>query len=83
VSARTDRYLAAQIQRALAQDERTNELGIHVGIRENVVTLRGKVASDHRRSQVALVAHEAAPEMEIRNEVRVVPIRPPEDEERL
>jgi osmotically-inducible protein OsmY len=76
-------YLAARIQHELAENDRTNELGILVEIEEDVVILRGKVANERRRRQVALVAQEVAPDMEIRNDISVVEVKPSEKEERL
>ncbi|MFC7648461.1 hypothetical protein ACFQX6_54485 [Streptosporangium lutulentum] len=38
-------YVAARVQRALAEDERTNELGILVDIRGGQLFLRGRVAA--------------------------------------
>ena len=42
-------YVAARVQRALAEDERTNELGIRVDVRGEQLFLRGQVAGDERR----------------------------------
>ncbi|MER7132384.1 BON domain-containing protein [Streptosporangium saharense] len=76
-------YVAARVQRALAEDDRTNELGIRVDVRGEQLFLRGQVSGDERRMLIADVAHEAAPELTLRNEITVLDIRGPGEEERL
>ncbi|MFD0884602.1 BON domain-containing protein [Streptosporangium algeriense] len=76
-------YVAARVQRALAEDERTNELGIRVDVRGGQLFLRGQVSGDERRMLIADVAHEAAPELTLRNEITVLDVRGPGEEERL
>ncbi|MER7207443.1 BON domain-containing protein [Streptosporangium sp. NPDC000239] len=76
-------YVAARVQRALAEDDRTNELGIRVDVRGGQLFLRGQVSGDERRTLIADVAHEAAPELTLRNEITVLDVRGPGEEERL
>jgi hypothetical protein len=76
-------YLAGRIERALAADPRTNELGIRADVRGDVVVLRGEVAGERRRLLIAEVARDAAPGLEIRNEVSVSELGPPGQEETL
>ncbi|GII85625.1 hypothetical protein Ssi03_36150 [Sphaerisporangium siamense] len=76
-------YVAARVQRALAEDERTYELGIRVDIRGDQLFLRGQVEGAERRAQVAAVAAENAPWLTVRNEVTVVEVREPGEEETL
>jgi osmotically-inducible protein OsmY len=76
-------YLAGQIEQALASDPRTNELGVRADVRDQVVTLRGEVAGEQRRRLIAEVARDAAPGLEVRNEVSVPELRPPGQEETL
>lgn len=76
-------YVAARVQRALAEDERTNELGILVDVRGEQLFLRGQVAAAERRALIANVAGEAAPGLTVRNEITVVDVRSPGEEERL
>ncbi|MFC4533507.1 BON domain-containing protein [Sphaerisporangium dianthi] len=76
-------YLAARVQRALAEDERTYELGIRVDIRGDQLFLRGQVEGDERRRLVAAVAGETAPGLRVHNEVTVVEVRGPGEEETL
>jgi hypothetical protein len=70
-------YLAGRIERALAEDPRTHELGVCVEVKEGVVYLRGEVAGERRRQLVAEVAREAAPRLTTRNEVSVMEVRAP------
>jgi hypothetical protein len=76
-------YIAARVQRALAADERTYELGIRVDIRGDQLFLRGQVEGEERRLLVATVAGETAPGMTVHNEVTVVEVRGPGEEETL
>lgn len=71
-------YRAGQIERALAEDPRSHELGVHVDVEDGLVYLRGEVASEHRRVLVTEVARDAAPGLPVRNEVSVTEILPPE-----
>ncbi|MCG5213127.1 BON domain-containing protein [Streptosporangium sp. KLBMP 9127] len=76
-------YVAARVQRALAEGENTHELGIRVDVRGDQLFLRGKVSTEERRTRLAGVAGEAAPELKVRNEITVVEIRDPGEEESL
>jgi osmotically-inducible protein OsmY len=80
---RSDRYLVAHLQEALAADPRTEELGIEVTVAGSTVVLSGTVATAQRREAVAAVAREALREHEIRNEVTVAELTEPADTERL
>jgi hypothetical protein len=77
------RYLAGEIEQALASDPRTNELGVRADVRDQVVILRGEVAGEQRRLLIAEVAAAVAPGLDVRNEVSVCELRPPEQEETL
>ena len=76
-------YVAARVSRALAEDERTYELGIRVDIRGDQLFLRGQVEGEERRLLIATVAGENAPGLRIHNEVTVVEVRGPGEEETL
>ncbi|MBO0775158.1 MAG: BON domain-containing protein [Actinobacteria bacterium] len=76
-------YVAGRIERALAEDPRTNELGIHADVRGEVVYVRGEVAGERRRQLISEVVQAAAPGLTVRNEVAVADIRPPGQEETL
>lgn len=79
----TPQYVVARVQRALTEDDRTNEQGIQVDIRRDQLFLRGKVTGEERRRLVALVAAEAAPGMTVHNEIIVVEADDPGREELL
>jgi osmotically-inducible protein OsmY len=76
----TGDYVAGRIEEALATDPRTHELGVRAGVHDGVVTLRGEVAGEQRRRLIAEVVREAAPGLEIRNEVTVPDLEPPGEE---
>ncbi|WP_371783552.1 BON domain-containing protein [Streptosporangium subroseum] len=76
-------YVAARVKSALAEDERTSELGILVDIRGEQLFLRGQVADARRRALIADVAEEAAPGLTVRNEITVLDVRDPCEEEKL
>ncbi|MFC4060634.1 BON domain-containing protein [Planomonospora corallina] len=76
-------YVAARVQQALAEDERTTELGIRVDVRGEQLFLRGQVTSEERRELIADVAGEVVPGLAIRNELTVADVREPEGEEKL
>lgn len=66
-----DVYLAKEIEGAIADDERTAELGVTVDVRAGRVFLRGKVSTAQRRDAAGTVAHERAPGHEVVNEIQV------------
>ncbi|WP_214409730.1 BON domain-containing protein [Sphaerisporangium fuscum] len=76
-------YVAARVQRALVEDERTNEMGIRVDIRGDQLFLRGQVEAPERRRLVEAVAVENAPGLKVHNEVTVIEVREPGEEETL
>ncbi|AWS46246.1 MULTISPECIES: BON domain-containing protein [Streptosporangium] len=76
-------YVAARVKSALAEDERISELGILVDIRGEQLFLRGQVADARRRALIADVAEEAAPGLTVRNEITVLDVRDPCEEEKL
>ncbi|MGI5287510.1 BON domain-containing protein [Nonomuraea polychroma] len=76
-------YVAARVQQALAEDGRTHELGIRVDIRGDQLFLRGQVSGAEQRERLGQVAHEAAPELRLHNEIKVVDYSEPGEDERL
>jgi len=74
-------YLAGRIERALAEDPRTHELGICVTVEQGVVYLRGEAAGERRCQLIEDVARQAAPGLLIRNEVSVIEVQPPRTQE--
>jgi osmotically-inducible protein OsmY len=76
-------YTAARIQRRIAEDDRVAELGIHVDVRGDEVFLRGQVGTEERRRLIGVVAREGARGLRFHNEINVVEVRDPTDEEQL
>jgi osmotically-inducible protein OsmY len=76
-------YVASRIREALAEDERTTELGIRVLVRGDRVFLQGQLSGEPRRKRVHEVVREVAPDLEIHDELSVVGTDEPTDEERL
>ena len=76
-------YVAARIKRKIAEDERCGELGIRVDVRGPEVFLRGQVGTEQRRTLVATVASEGEAGLRFHNEISVVEIRDPAEEETL
>jgi osmotically-inducible protein OsmY len=68
--------LAARIRNRLAEDARTVEFGIDVDVRDDVVVLRGQVATARRRALIEAVARESAAGLRIANDVIVVELPP-------
>jgi osmotically-inducible protein OsmY len=76
-------YVAARVQAALAEDVRTHELGIRVDVRGDQLFLRGEVSGAEQRERLAQVAREAAPDLQVHNEIHVVEIERPGESEHL
>ena len=71
-SAEPEEYVVQHVRDALAHDPRVNELGLGVTVRGGVLHITGTVSTEERRSAVAEVAAELAPEWSVANETRVV-----------
>lgn len=69
--------LAARIKDRLAEDARTVEFGIDVDVLDDVVVLRGQVATARRRALIEAVARESAAGLRIANDVTVAELSPP------
>jgi osmotically-inducible protein OsmY len=69
--------LAARIKDRLAEDARTVEFGIDVDVLDDVVVLRGRVATARRRALIEAVARESAVGLRIANDVTVAELSPP------
>ncbi|HLU71694.1 MAG TPA: BON domain-containing protein [Nonomuraea sp.] len=76
-------YVAARVQAALAEDGRTHELGIRVDVRGDQLFLRGQVSGAEQRERLGQVAREAAPGLHVHNEVNVVEVNRPLEDEHL
>ncbi|MEU4341982.1 BON domain-containing protein [Nocardia sp. NPDC023852] len=76
-------YLVAHLRRALAEDPRTAELGVHVTIRGDVVVLGGEVSSERIKQQLETIVREQLPQVRIHNDVHVTHLAAPADIEDL
>ena len=66
-------YLIQRIREALVHDPRLGELELGVNVRAGQVFVTGTVHTDERRRAVSDVVREVAPEVEVHNQVTVVP----------
>jgi hypothetical protein len=76
-------YVVARLRRALTEDPRTAEQGVRVRVVGRTVHLSGQVATNPRRDALTAVVADHAPEMTVRNDVRVVATGPPGEWEEL
>jgi hypothetical protein len=72
-----------KLEQAVANDLRTNELGITVEVMADHVVLRGEVASRERRDAVLAVVREKVPDADITDELVISgdDVAPPQDTE--
>ena len=78
-----DVYTIEHIRDALAQDDRVNELGVHVTMTPSGVFLTGDVATPERRDAITEVVRELLPDVEIHNQTTVAVYPEPPDMEVL
>ena len=76
-------YLAQHLRDALAHDPRVAELGISVTVGPGEIHLSGEVTTEERRDAIATVSRELLPDHQIRNQVTVTPLCPPDYMETL
>ena len=77
-------YRAERVRRALAQDERVNEVELTVNIKGSRVFVSGVLPNDARRAAVTDVVQEVLPGHEVVNETTALDVAPAADEpERL
>ncbi|WP_027941894.1 nucleotidyltransferase family protein [Amycolatopsis taiwanensis] len=81
--AEAPQYLVARLTRALAEDPRTAELGVHVTVCGNHVHLTGEVACPARRDELDVVITEHLHGELVHNDVRVADVREPAHTEEL
>ncbi|MFD8497036.1 hypothetical protein [Amycolatopsis sp. NPDC059657] len=79
----TPQYLVAQLTKAIAEDPRTAELGVHVAVRGEHVHLSGEVACENRRAELDAVVREYVTTQLVHNDVRVADVREPSHHEDL
>ncbi|WP_436498816.1 BON domain-containing protein [Actinokineospora sp. HUAS TT18] len=83
MSEQTPQYQVAAVRRALAEDERTAELGVRVTVHGDTILLSGDVECDHRRDEIDAVVHDLAPTMRVLNDIRVTEVGAPKGQEEL
>lgn len=64
-------YLQARIERRLAEDPDTAELGVRAVVHGDAVHLTGDVASQERRAHLVEVARAEAGDLAVRDDLRV------------
>ena len=67
----TNGHTNQRVEQAIANDARTNELGVRIECIDRRVLVRGDVASEERRQAVLTVVHEQLPEAEIIDHLRL------------
>lgn len=76
-------YVVERVRRALASDERVNELSVEVTVRGRRIFLSGPVSSAERRDAISTVVGELLPEYEITNGTSVARALEPDEAEDL
>lgn len=66
-----DPHLARRLEKALADDERTNELGVHVVATPERILVQGEVASEERRQSVLDILREHAQDVPVSDQLTV------------
>ena len=74
-------YLVGRIQNVLATDPRTNKQDVKIMVRNGRVYLTGETSTDERRRTIAQVVSEVVPELEVRNELKVIELSEPAEPE--
>ena len=67
----TNEHTNQRVEQAIADDARTNELGVRIECIDRRVLVRGDVASKKRRDAVLTVVREQLPEAEIIDHLRL------------
>jgi hypothetical protein len=68
---KNDQHTNQRVEQAIANDARTNELGVRIECIDHRVLVRGEVASQERRDAVLTVVHEQLPQAEIVDHLRL------------
>ena len=76
-------YLQGRIERRLAEDPLTAELGVRVAVHGDGVFLSGDVASEQRRRQVVAAAAEEAGGLAVHDDLAVTAVDAPTSVEEL
>ena len=64
-------HTSQRVEQAIANDARTNELGVRIECIDRRVLVRGEVASEQRRDAVLTVVQEQLPDAEIVDHLRL------------
>lgn len=76
-------YLKGRIMEALTTDERIAEHDISVVVSESEIVIKGEVFTEDQKIAVNDVIHKLVPTLEIRNQVNVRKLSPPEGSEAI
>ena len=76
-------YLQGRIERRLAEDPATAELGVRVAVHGGAVFLTGQVASEERRRHVVAAATEEAGGLEVHDDLGITAADAPTGAEEL
>lgn len=76
-------YVVERVRRALASDDRVNELAVEVTVRGKRIFLSGPVSSAERRDAISMVVAELLPEYDVANETSVARALEPDEAEDL
>jgi osmotically-inducible protein OsmY len=68
---RTNDYVAAHVQEALARDPRVNEPELEVQVVNGRVFVTGVVPTNERREAIEAVVHDVFPELDVENQTTV------------
>lgn len=68
---RTDDYVAAHVQEALARDPRVNEPELEVQVVSRRVFVTGVVPTNERREAIEAVVREMSPDLVVENQTTV------------
>jgi osmotically-inducible protein OsmY len=76
-------YTEGRIQRHLAENPETAELGVRATLHGGAVYLSGDVASEQRRRRVVDAVRALMPDLRVHDELQVTCADPPADREEL
>jgi osmotically-inducible protein OsmY len=76
-------YLVARLRDALAHDHRVAALDLQVRIVGDDLYLTGAVSTAPRREAAEAVVHDVAPELQVHNQLDVLPVAAPSGREEI
>lgn len=76
-------YTKGRIMDALTTDERIAEHDIKVVVADSIVVVKGEVFTDEQKNAISEVIHKLEPHLELRNQVNVRVLMPPEGSEAI